>query len=60
MAHAYEVHTSDGQSYDVTVQEHHDDHPNDAFKKHLLDVIKGSVSGVISASVIRFAYKGRR
>ncbi len=50
MPHQYEARTSDGDAYTVTTSKHHDDHDDATFKKHLLDVIKSSVSGVISGS----------
>jgi hypothetical protein len=60
MSHQYDAHLDNGDRYTVTTDKHHDDHTEDGFKRHLLDVIKGSISGVISATVVRFAYKGRK
>lgn len=59
MAHQYEVHTNDGKSYDVSTPNHHEDHDDGAFRRHLLDVIKGAASGVIAQSVVRYVYRGR-
>jgi hypothetical protein len=60
MSHHYEAHASDGQTYNVTTQHHHDDHEDATFKRHLLDVIKGSISGVAAGAVLRFVYRGQR
>jgi hypothetical protein len=60
MAHSYEVQTSDG-TFNVDTQHHHDDHGDSAFKKHLLDIILSTASGVASGLIVhRFTYKGRR
>jgi hypothetical protein len=60
MSHIYDVQTSDGRSHQVATQHHHDDHDDASFKRHLLDVLKGSASGVIGGSVVHFLYRGRR
>lgn len=60
MAHLYEVQLSNGDRPTVETPNHHDDHPADAFARHLLDVLKGAAGGVISATIIRYTYKGRR
>lgn len=60
MAHVYEVTTSNGERYTVTTREYHGDHHETTFRQHLLDILKGAAGGVISGSIMRFAYKGRR
>jgi hypothetical protein len=60
MSHVYEVKTSDGKAYDVTTPHHHQDHDAKAFLDHLLDVLKGAAGGVISGTIVHYAYKGRR
>jgi hypothetical protein len=60
MAHVYEARTGDGKAYNVSTDRHHADHDDKTFKQHLLDVIKGSVSGVISGVVVTYVYKGRK
>lgn len=59
MANAYHVELSTGQSYNVTTDRHHGDHDDKTFKQHLLDIIKGSVSGVVAGVVVRYIHKGR-
>lgn len=59
MAYVYEVKHSNGRTYDVTTNHHHEDHPEDAFTKHLLDVIKGAAGGVVSGYIIHYALKRR-
>lgn len=56
----YKVTLSDGTIYDVTTTLHHDDHPEPTFKRHLLDIIKSSISGIISNVVVGFVHKGRK
>jgi hypothetical protein len=58
MAHKYEVHTDKG-TFDVTTPHHHDDHHEDTFLKHLLDVIKGAAGGVGAGMIMRYIYKGK-
>ncbi|WP_067734195.1 hypothetical protein [Novosphingobium naphthalenivorans] len=60
MAHLYEVHANDGQAYNVTTPHHHDDHDDQTFRKHLLDVVKSTISGVAANAINRYIYKGRR
>lgn len=60
MANQYTVTMSDGKKFDVTTSEHHDDHSDASFKNHLWAVITGSISGMISGTVIHFVFKGRR
>jgi hypothetical protein len=55
----YHVTLSNGESYTVTTEEHHDDHTDTSFARHLLDVIKSAIGGVISGTVVRFMHKGR-
>lgn len=59
MAHQYEVHTNDGRAFNVTTQHHHDDHDENSFRRHLLDVLKSTGSGIASAVIVRYIYKGR-
>ncbi len=60
MANQYEVSLSDGRSYTVTTDRHHDNHDDNSFRRHLLDIVKQSVSGVVSQTVVRFIFRGRR
>ncbi len=60
VANLYHAKMSDGQAYNVTTDKHHDDHDEATFKRHLLDIIKSSVSGVISGTVVHFMHKGRK
>ncbi len=60
MTHLYEVHLSSGQVYDVSTEHHHDDHPGDAFRNHLLDILKRTTSQVASAVILKVIFKGRR
>jgi hypothetical protein len=60
VANVYHVELSDGQSYTVTTEHHHDDHDAATFRRHLLDVIKSSVAGVVSGTIVHFLHKGRK
>ncbi len=60
MANVYEAKHSNGQHYTVTTDHHHDDHGDENFKKMLTDIIKSSAGGVISGTVLHFAFKGRK
>jgi hypothetical protein len=60
MANVYEARLSSGESYTVTTDRHHGDHDDKTFKQHLLDVIKGSISGIVSGVVVAYIHKGRR
>lgn len=60
MSHEYDVHLSDGSSYNVKTPNHHDDHDTNTFASHLLDIIKSIVGNVASGVLVhRFTYKGR-
>jgi hypothetical protein len=52
MSNVYGVKLGDGSSYEVTTERHHSQHDGQTWKKHLLDVIKGSVSGIVSAVIV--------
>ena len=58
--HRYDVHLDDGKVYEVTTPHHHDDHDEAAFSRHLLDVIKSSIAGVVAGTVLRFVFRGRQ
>ena len=60
MAHLYEVELGDGQVHHVTTPHHHDDHDEDNFRRHLLDLIKQSAGALVSEVIIRVIYRGRR
>lgn len=60
MSYLYEVHTRDGNVHEVSTPHHHDEHHEDAFVKHLLDVVKGAASGFLGASITRYVYRGHR
>lgn len=55
MANVYEAKTSAG-NYNVTTDKHHSNHDDATFKRHLLDVIKATASGV-TTGVILHEYK---
>lgn len=55
----YEVQLRDGQRYDVRTPQHHDDHDDPGWRKHLADILKGTVSGVTSTLITRWVFKGR-
>lgn len=60
MANLYHVTLSSGETFTVTTEEHHDDHSDQSFARHLLDIIKSSIGGVISVTVVHFLHKGRK
>jgi hypothetical protein len=60
MVHIYSARLTDGQTYDVQTPNHHENHSDTDFRRHLLDIIKSSVSGVVSGTVVHFLYKGRK
>lgn len=58
--HLYEVHLDDGSVHDVRTPHHHDDHDDETFARHLLDVIKGAAGGVIGGLILRIIHKGHK
>ncbi len=56
----YEVQLSNGQSYDVTMVEHHDDHGYEAFKQMLVNVLSQIVAGVATHHISKINFKGHR
>ncbi|HEY1612084.1 MAG TPA: hypothetical protein VGF97_00145 [Rhizomicrobium sp.] len=60
MANQYEAHLTTGEKYNVTTDDHHDDHTDDRFKNLLLGIIQSSAGGVISGTVMHFVFKGRK
>lgn len=60
MAHQYHVELSNGKSYTVTTTEHHENHTREVFLKHLADIISRTASGVASAMIVRYLYKGSK
>lgn len=60
MAHIYDAHGDDGRVYTVQTAHYHGDHDEHTFRKHLLDVVKSTISGVAANAINRFIYKGRR
>ncbi|MBI1262770.1 MAG: hypothetical protein GC184_13710 [Rhizobiales bacterium] len=60
MANVYEVRHSNGQTYDVTTDRHHDDHHEDDFKAILLNIVERSAGTAIGGVVLHFILKGRR
>jgi|HubBroStandDraft_6_1064221.scaffolds.fasta_scaffold1403352_1 hypothetical protein len=59
MAHKYEVSTNDG-TYNVTTNDHHDDHGEHKFKNVLLNIIVTTATSVASGLIVhKFTYKGR-
>jgi hypothetical protein len=60
MANVYHVKFSTGETFDVTTEKHHDDLDEASFKKHLIDVVKGSATGVISGVIVGYVLKGRK
>lgn len=59
MANVYEVKLSNGQSYTVTTEEHHDNHSEERFKRILGDILKSSTSTVIGGTILHFVLKRR-
>ncbi|WP_300530149.1 hypothetical protein [Maricaulis sp.] len=58
--HQYEVELSDGSKHLVNTPHHHDDHPQDTFHAHLLNVLENALGGIIAGVAIRvFRHKGR-
>ena len=60
MANQYDVTLSDGRSYSVTTDRHHGEHSDNAFKQHLLDIIKQSAAGIITGVVVGYIHRGRK
>jgi hypothetical protein len=58
--HVYHVETSDGQTYTVTTTEHHDDHDENVFLRHLAQVISRTASQVAAGMILRYIYRGRK
>ena len=56
----YHVELSNGESFTVTTIEHHDDHQESGFKKHLADVITRTGAMVGAQMIMRFMFKGRK
>jgi len=59
VAHLYEVKHSDGQTYNVTTDQHHDNHHESDFKDHLVKIIERTVSGVAVGYILHFTLKRR-
>jgi hypothetical protein len=57
VAHLYEVKHSNGQTYNVTTDKHHDNHHESDFKDHLVKIIERTVSGVAIGYVLHFTLK---
>ena len=60
MPHIYEVHLDNGRAYEVPTNQHHDGHPQEAFHRHLVDILKTVIGGLALDQVRRVVYKGRR
>lgn len=60
MAYLYAVKHSNGHTYEVPTDKHHDNHHDGDFKDILLSIIERSASGIISGYVLHFTLKGRR
>jgi hypothetical protein len=58
--HQYHVEFNDGQSFMVTTEKYHEDHPESVFFNHLLDLINRTVPLVMSQVIVRAIYKGRK
>lgn len=43
----YEVTLHDGQRFNVQTPHHHDNHDDQSWRKHLTDILKSSVSGLV-------------
>jgi hypothetical protein len=59
MSYIYNVTTSNGDSYEVSVTKHHSDHEDSAFKKYLGEIIKSSISGAMSTLVVSYVLSKR-
>lgn len=60
MAYLYDVHFNNGQAFTVTTDQHHDQHSEDAFRRHLLDVITQATGRVVGEVIVRVIFKGRK
>jgi hypothetical protein len=60
MSNVYTAKAKDGSSYEVSTSKHHSDHDEETFKKHLTDVIKGTISGVGAIVIVEYIFKGRK
>lgn len=58
MSHEYHVELSNGQSYTVTSDRHHDEHPR--FENYLSEIFMRTGSQVAAHMIIRYIYKGRK
>ena len=59
MANVYQVTMDDGTRYDVTTDQHHTQVPEPTFR-HLLQIIKDAIPGIISGVVVGFVHKGHK
>jgi hypothetical protein len=64
MGNVYDVKLSNGETRTVEVSEHHENHTAERFKAILFDVLRGTASGaasgLTSAAITVFVFKGRR
>ena len=60
MAHLYEVSTSSG-TFDVTTDQHHDDHSDAVFREHLIQAILNAAANLAGGVILHhYTYRGRR
>lgn len=60
MVHHYEVSTSDG-TYNVTTDQHHDDHSDAVFRQHLTQAILNAAANLVGGIVLHhYTYRGGR
>ena len=60
MAYLYIVDLSNGESYNVTTDKHHDHHTREAFIQVLRDIIVRTGTMVASTAITRFVFKGTK
>lgn len=60
MQHIYDVQLSSGQTHQVSTPHHHSDHSDDAWTKHVVDILKGIGINVAGASIVKILYRGKR
>ena len=55
----YAVTLKDGRTFKVNTPHHHTNLSEGEFEKHLLDVLKQSVAGVIAGGIIKIIFNGK-
>ncbi len=60
MTNVYSVKHSNGQSYDVETDAHHQNHPEQTFKDHQMSALTSLSASLASGYILHFTLKGRR